>query len=215
MSPYPIVAPQRRAEILDATVRLLARDGLPGLTMKALAKESGFHQGSLHYYFPNKRAILEGAVDRVMRALHQRVAAKTGDARDPRQRLRAIIKACLGTAEEQSEFWTVLMQFWSAMVYDGHFRSTNAAQYASLRRLIGRIVRAGIHSGDFRPVTPERAGAVILALVDGLSLQRDFDRKALSFPEAVRLCEIAVFRFLAPKGSRPSSSKGGRRERTR
>lgn len=213
MSPYPTMAPRRREEILDATVRLLARDGLPGLTMKALAREAGVRQGSLHYYFPNKRAIVEAAVNRVMRALHHRVAAKTGGARDPRWRLRAIIDACLGTAEEQGEFWTVLMQFWSAMVYDKHFRSKNAIQYASLRRLIGRIVREGIQSGEFRAVAPERAGAVILALVDGLSLQRDFDRKALSFSEAVRLCETAVFRFLAPEEKSSSPSKGGRRDR--
>ncbi len=215
MTPYPVVAPKRREEIVDATVRLLARDGLPSLTMKALAKEAGLPQGSLHYFFSNKGAIIEAAVDRVMRALHQRVALKTGDAQDPRRRLRAIIEACIGTAEEQGEFWTILVQFWSAMLYDAKLRSTNAALYVSLRRLIGRIVRAGIQSGEFRSVTPEGAGAVILALVDGLSLQRSFDPKALSFHDAVRLCEIAVFRFLAPERTRRSSSRGGRGDNPR
>jgi AcrR family transcriptional regulator len=197
MSPHPVVAPARRQEIVGATVRILARDGLAGLTMKALAREAKLPHGSLHYYFRDKRAIVEAAVDRVMSTLHHRVAARLADARDPRRRLRAMIEACLGMAEEQRDFWTIFVQFWSAMAHDKELHATNAKLYASLRQLIGRIVRAGIRRGDFRPLVPDHAGAVILALLDGLSLQRSFDPTALSFEDAVRLGQSAVLRFLA------------------
>ena len=172
--------------------------------MKALAREAELPQGSLHYYFTDKRAIVEAAIDTVMRRLHQRVAARTEDIRNPRRRLRAMIEACLSTADEQREFWAVFVQFWGAMLHDAGLRRTNARLYASLRQLIGRIVRAGMTRSQFRPLVPEQAGAIILALVDGLSLQRNFDPQALSHRDAVRLCESAIFRFLAP-------SRGGRR----
>jgi hypothetical protein len=45
-------------------------------------------------------------------------------------------------------------------------------------------------------VDPVEAGAVILALVDGLSLQRTFDARALTFERAARACEDAVTRYL-------------------
>jgi hypothetical protein len=37
---------------------------------------------------------------------------------------------------------------------------------------------------------------VIIALVDGISLQRTFDPIALPLPRATRLCEEAVLKFL-------------------
>ena len=43
----------------------------------------------------------------------------------------------------------------------------------------------------------KQAGAVILALVDGLSLQRTFDSRALTLERAARACEDAVGRYLA------------------
>jgi len=41
MSPKRGVAPLRRAEIVRATIRCLARDGYSGLTMKKVAREAG------------------------------------------------------------------------------------------------------------------------------------------------------------------------------
>ena len=41
MSPKRGVAPLRRAEIVRATIRCLARDGYSGLTMKKVAREKG------------------------------------------------------------------------------------------------------------------------------------------------------------------------------
>lgn len=55
----------------------------------------------------------------------------------------------------------------------------------------------GTRAGLFRRVNPEEAGAVILALVDGLSLQLTFDPNAFSVAQATRFCEEAVFRYLA------------------
>ena len=55
----------RRAEIVRATIRCLARDGYSGLTMKKVAREAKVSQGILHYYFADKRAILAAALETV------------------------------------------------------------------------------------------------------------------------------------------------------
>ena len=41
MAPNKVVAPQRREQIIQATIRCLARDGYTRLTMKTLAREAG------------------------------------------------------------------------------------------------------------------------------------------------------------------------------
>src|SRR5215470_6760371 len=63
VSPRPRVAPERRAAIVRATIRCLARDGYARLTMKRVAAEAGVSPGILHYYFRDKRAMLGGTCE--------------------------------------------------------------------------------------------------------------------------------------------------------
>ena len=65
MSPRRGVAALRRAAIVCATIRCLARDGYSGLTMRRVAREAKVSQGILHYYFADKRAILRSEERRV------------------------------------------------------------------------------------------------------------------------------------------------------
>jgi len=82
------------------------------------------------------------------------------------------------------------------MVHDRRLREVNAEVYARTRRLIGRLITEGVRAGRFRAVDPERAAAVVLGLVDGVSLQLTFDPRAFSVTEAARLCDAALARYL-------------------
>ena len=197
MTPKVGVAPLRRGQIVQATIRCLAREGYAGLTMKKVAREARVSQGILHYYFASKRAILVAALETVMGDLDRRVALLSQEARDARGRLRAVIRGCLGLAEESREFWVVFVEFWGEMLRDAELLEVNAALYRRLRRALGAAVAQGVRAGQFRRVEPEEAGAVILALVDGLSLQRAFDGRAIGLDRATRACEDAVARYLA------------------
>ncbi len=197
VTPKVGVGPVRREQIVQATIRCLAREGYAGLTMKKVAREAAVSQGILHYYFASKRAILIAALDVVMGDLDRRVAALSEGARDARGRLRAVIRGCLGLAEDSREFWVVFVEFWGEMMHDQEMSRINAALYERLRRTLGATVALGTREGVFRRVDPVEAGAVILALVDGLSLQRTFDARALTLERAARACEDAVSRYLA------------------
>ena len=198
MSPKRGVAPLRRAEIVRATIRCLARDGYSGLTMKNVAREAKVSQGILHYYFTDKRAILVAALETVTADLDRRVAAaQSREGHDARARLRALIGACLRLAVEERAFWIVFVEFWGEMMHDRRLREINAALYARMRRQIGAVVAQGIRSGVFRRTDVLRAAAVILGLVDGVSLQLTFDPPAFRVDEAARFCGEAVMRHLA------------------
>jgi TetR/AcrR family transcriptional repressor of bet genes len=197
MSPKRGVAPVRREQIVRATIRCLARDGYSALTMKKVAREAGVSQGILHYYFPDKRAILVAALEKVVADLDRRVVAEARGARDPWARLRALIAACLEVAGTNREFWVVFVEFWGEMLHDKKLLAVNARLYDRVRRIIGGIVAQGARAGLFRRVAPEHAGAVILALADGLSLQLTFDPKAFTVAQAARLGKEAVLRYLA------------------
>jgi AcrR family transcriptional regulator len=192
------MGPVRREQIVRATIRCLAREGYTRLTMKQVAREAGVSQGILHYYFADKRAMLAATLEAVTRDLDRRVAAaqsRTG--RDARARLRALVRACLEVAVSRPEFWVVFVEFWGEMLHDRRLRDLNTAVYSRTRRLIGRLIAEGVRAGRFRPVDPRRASAVVLGLIDGLSLQLTFDPEAFGVAEAARFCDDALGRYLA------------------
>lgn len=198
MSPKVGIAPLRREQIVQATIRCLAREGYAGLTMKKVSREARVSQGILHYYFADKRAILVAALEAVMADLDRRVAAaQARSGRDPEARLRALIRASLEAAREAREVWVVFVEFWGEMLHDRRLRDLNTAVYARTRRLIARLLADGVRAGRFRPVDPRRGAAVVLGLVDGLSLQLTFDPHAFTLAEAARFCDDAVGRYLA------------------
>lgn len=80
-------------------------------------------------------------------------------------------------------------------MHDEKLLAVNARLYDRVRRIIGGIVAQGAKADRFRPVKAQQAGAVILGLVDGLSLQITFDPGAFTLTEAKRFCEDAVLRY--------------------
>jgi len=192
------MGPVRREQIVRATVRCLARDGYAGLTMKRVAAEAGVSQGILHYYFRDKAAMLAAAALRVTVDLDRRVAAEARGARDARARLRAVVRACLETAVESRDFWTVFIEFWGEALHDRRLAAVNRQAYARARRLIAATLAGGRSAGAVRRVNLEEAAAAVLGLLDGLSLQLTFDRGLMTLPRAARLAEAVLARYLSP-----------------
>lgn len=198
MTPKLGMAPVRREQIVHATIRCLARWGYASLTMKRVAAEAGVSQGILHYYFRDKAAMLAAAARRVTADLDRRVATESRGARIARERLRAMIRACLRTAVDHRDFWTVFIEFWGEALHDRRLAAVNRQAYARARRLIGATLARGRATGEVRAVSLEEASAVVLGLLDGLSLQLTFDRRLMTLPRAARLAETVLARYLSP-----------------
>ena len=63
------------ATIADATIRIIASRGLDAVSVREVAKESGFAAGSVQYHAPNKDTLLAHAFIRSIQRQAQRVAA--------------------------------------------------------------------------------------------------------------------------------------------
>jgi DNA-binding transcriptional regulator YbjK len=59
-------AQQRRRELCDAAIELLAADGARGLTHLRVDRHAGFPDGTTSFYYQTRAALLRGAMDRVV-----------------------------------------------------------------------------------------------------------------------------------------------------
>jgi AcrR family transcriptional regulator len=97
------------ADILEAAVRVLVREGAPRFTASRVAEAAGVSVGSLYQYFPNKEAILfrlqteEWAQTRALLG-----SILTDTARPHLDRLRAAVRKFFETEYEEAAFRVAL-----------------------------------------------------------------------------------------------------------
>ncbi|MCY7396621.1 MAG: TetR/AcrR family transcriptional regulator [Nocardioides sp.] len=80
---------ERRAQLLDLGVQLLATRSVDELSIDLLAEEAGISRGLLYHYFGNKHAFHEAVVRRAADDLIEQTAPPPGG--EPLQRLRASV----------------------------------------------------------------------------------------------------------------------------
>ncbi len=55
----------RQARILEAALELLARHGIAGINMRAVAREAGVGLGLVNYYYEDKRSLVRAALHQI------------------------------------------------------------------------------------------------------------------------------------------------------
>jgi AcrR family transcriptional regulator len=87
----------RRAEIADAALRVIAAQGLGRFTALAIAHEVGLTDAALFRHFPSKEAIVDAAIDRVEELLFEGFPP---EAEDPIERLGAFFRRRVAVIRE-------------------------------------------------------------------------------------------------------------------
>jgi AcrR family transcriptional regulator len=82
-----------RDAILDTTASLVAEHGLLSVTMSQIAEETGIGRATLYKYFPDVEAILRAWHDRQITGHLQHLAEIRDHARDPGERLEAVLES--------------------------------------------------------------------------------------------------------------------------
>lgn len=75
----------RRSLILDAAIRLFAKQGVIGTTFREIAKEAGVHQPLIGYYFPTFESLFKAVVEIILEDLKR-------TALEPFERVKGDIK---------------------------------------------------------------------------------------------------------------------------
>ncbi|MEW6249988.1 MAG: TetR/AcrR family transcriptional regulator [Planctomycetota bacterium] len=100
---------RRCEEILDAAAKMFARRGYPSTDVQLVADELGIGKGTIYRYFPTKRELFLGAVDRGMRRLLEQIHSVPADL-DPLEQMAGAIRAYLSFYDANPEFVELLIQ---------------------------------------------------------------------------------------------------------
>jgi AcrR family transcriptional regulator len=206
--PRPIVRTQRREQIIRAALRLVRREGVHGFTTTDVADEAGVSRGILHYHFRDKEEIVHEALLLSLLEFGRRVTeAIVGAGDSARARLLALVDATMN--ESEVAFYAALLEFWSpARRLEAH-RAAMATLYDGWIAFIAGIIRHGIAAGELpRPVvSPEDLACGLVALHDGLMVQRLIRHDWMSAERACRIARAAVAGWFTAYEQRATSNE--------
>jgi DNA-binding transcriptional regulator YbjK len=187
----------RRAALLEATLRVVARDGPAGASHRAVATEAGVPLGSTTYYFASRDEMLAEAL---RHAADQEVARTRATV----QRLRGR-RFTAARAQREAAAWALegLEPERVHLLIARHHLRLEALRSAELRAAYGawtaavlelaEAVLAAAGSGD-----PPTDAAILVAAIDGLQLNAVV---LLDEPRRRRLVRRAVARALERLGA--------------
>jgi len=167
-----VAAPEGRERLLDAAVRLIAREGIDNVRIARIAAEAGVSAGLVHYHFASRDALLEEAIEHSYeRAGDIRLAALGEGRADAVQRLRAMIDQCLPSTPALREDWVLWVELWLRGARDPALRPVAARLYARLHAWFAEALADGIAAGQLRDCDVARMADRLLALLDGYGIR--------------------------------------------
>ncbi len=172
---------KKRREILDAAMRVFAREGYHRAKMEAVADEAGIGKGTVYEYFKSKTDLFLALHDHMIAELKNFYMKELAKVTEPVVMLERFIDVAFQTFRLWEPFFLVFFDFWAE---GGRGEQQDLLQtrlrdaYAESRNDIAAIIAAGVKDGSFRCDDPLLTAANILASLDGLVLQWLCDRNA-------------------------------------
>jgi TetR/AcrR family transcriptional repressor of bet genes len=183
----------RRLSLIEATARVLARDGASGASVRAIAIAAGVSPGLVAHHFGGVDALIAATYahvgEQVAAALDAAVAA-AGD--DPQARLIAYVTASFAPSIADRDLLATWTAFWGLVIARGEIAALHDAQYARYREELEALLAAcGLQSTARR-----RAARAIAALVDGLWLELCLSPTVLEADEARAIAQAHIAALL-------------------
>jgi AcrR family transcriptional regulator len=179
----------RQALILEAVLSLLSREGISGVSMRAVAREAGVALGLVHYYFDDKTSLIAASLRRVE---EQDIAIVEPDpALPPERRLRAALRRVADPEFLTTEYLSLRLQLWALAQVNDEFAEINRTAQSRYRAALAALIRAA--RPDLTRPECERRAADIDVLQNGmwltslLGLDRASIRRSLARSEEIAL----------------------------
>lgn len=183
----------RRAELLEAVWRVVARDGLERATVRVIAKETGWSTGVLAHYFADKDEILVSALHLMYERIAERWTAKLEGLKGI-DALHELVLDNLPLDDERELETKFLMNYWSRVIREGDgVPRPEQRRGPQLIDLLSDLSREAQQAGEMRAdEEPEDVAEQLLALVDGFSLHALLDPQRLTRERQVELVQREI-----------------------
>jgi AcrR family transcriptional regulator len=173
-----------RARILDAAIKLIAREGIDDVRIARIAIEAGVSPSLLHYHFASRDSLLAEAIEHSYELAGDN---RTGAGEEPgaaTARVAAMIDQCLPTPGRLRDDWMLWVELWLHTARHPDLRRTAARVYARIHGWFAAAIDDGVQRGEFTVADRDRTVDRLLALIDGYGIRALIEDPAMPVARA-------------------------------
>lgn len=184
-------AADKRQVILEAAVRVFARQGFHTCRVSDIADEAGVAYGLVYHYFASKEQILDTVFLERWDVMLEAIAEADASARPPRDKLATVAGFIIDSYRHDPDVMKVIIVEVT--------RAANTFGRTHLRKIrdayagIAAIVAGAQRTGEFRAaITPEFAAQAFYGSVEQVLTGWIFDERPVGEPEFARATAMIV-----------------------
>ncbi|HLZ23428.1 MAG TPA: TetR/AcrR family transcriptional regulator [Ktedonobacterales bacterium] len=191
--PRPNTARERRADILAAAIRVLAREGLSEATTRKIAAEASVNQAMLGYYFGSKDDLLFAVLQEMIRATEQIVRSALPVGVDLAEAIAGSLTAFWEHVEAEPELEILQYELTLYALRRPESAWLARQQYDGYAAVVETLIaEAFAVAGVECPVPSSSLARFLIAGLDGLMLQFISDRDTTRARRDLELLIAAV-----------------------
>lgn len=168
---------ERRAAIIRAAVRVIARQGLAAATTRAIMSEARMPLASFHYAFRSRDEMIRDLVAFVVGEERMVILASLRPGADARSAIRAGIQAYFELVVSEPGREQAMFELLHYALRTPALADLPRFQYDSYHRVVTEVLLAGaLHAGVEWSIPVDDLARLAVALTDGLTLSWLADR---------------------------------------
>ncbi len=171
-----------RKELLRKSFDLFAKKGYGSISMRQIARGIGVSTGTLYHYFPSKEVLFEQLIEEITQQDIIRATAEIDKLETTDEKIK-----CLFNFLDREEDYFLKQVLLYVNFYQQH------QNREVLKRTYQRCREAFMQSSK---ITDPAIASLILSVIDGILLQRAFDRQSVSLQQQGELLAQMLSAYL-------------------
>lgn len=190
------------AHIVEATMRVLARQGYAHTSLMDIANEVGMSKGAVHYHFPTKEALIGQVLETACDAVADRTRKVWTEGENPLEAMRSALHELWRVRAELSNEAKVVADLLAQSLHDDKLRTPLANYYRFASTQVEEHLRTNAEALGLRPkIDPKFIPRLLHALLDGMLMQKIVDPEAIRDADVIHALETlaaSLFEFVPP-----------------
>ncbi len=180
---------ERQLQLIQATIRSVAKNGLSDTTMTTIAKEAGLSQGIINLHFQSKDRLLVETLRHITdeyRAVWEKALNGTGPS--PAERLTALVEVYFKLPVCDRNKLAVWFAFWGESKSRPTYRKLCAVRDEEYRRELSALCEEQIEEGGYQGLNAMMLATGLTAMAEGLWLDLLISPRLITREQARSIC---------------------------
>lgn len=164
---------ERRAQILAATIEVVAERGFEAASASSIAAHAGLSKGLIWHYFADKRDLMRQAVLETVRLIRDEVATSVEPGTPVPDAVRTYVRTVASAKRDHPAEFRAMERITTRLVEPDGTPSFTHEDYEELYRGQEELFRRGQDAGDFRDFDTRVMAVTYQAAIDGMHAYLD------------------------------------------